>query len=143
MEEIVLKASLEELPKVAAKVIELAKTTAIVVFRGDLGARKTTLIKNICNLLNVKDQVNSPTFSLVNEYLGEKNEVLYHFDFYRIEEEEEALDMGCEDYFYSGKLCLIEWPEKIESLLPKERIEVVITFNDEERAFNIKPQINV
>ena len=143
MEEIVLKASLEELPKVAAKVIELAKTTTIVVFRGDLGAGKTTLIKNICNLLNVKDQVSSPTFSLVNEYLGEKNEVLYHFDFYRIEEEEEALDMGCEDYFYSGKLCLIEWPEKIESLLPKERIEVVITFDGEERAFNIKRQINV
>jgi len=143
MEEIVLKASLEELPKVAIKVIEWAKASSFIAFRGDLGAGKTTLIKNICNLLNVKDQVNSPTFSLVNEYLGRENEVIYHFDFYRIEEEEEALDMGCEDYFYSGKLCLVEWPEKVENLLPKDRIEIEITLDGKERAFNIKRQINV
>lgn len=133
-----LTASLEELETVASKVIDMAKGATIIVFRGDLGAGKTTLIKNICKLLNVKDEVNSPTFSLVNEYHRESGVTVFHFDFYRIEEEAEAFDMGCEDYFYSSNLCLIEWPEKIENLLPKDRVEVEINLNEENRTFNIK-----
>ncbi len=136
--EIVLKASLEELPIVALKVIELSKEVPVIAFSGDLGAGKTTLIKNICNLLHVKDEVNSPTFSIVNEYRTENNVTVYHFDFYRLKEEEEALDMGCEDYFYSGNLCLIEWPSKIESLLPDDRIEVNILRAEDKREFIIK-----
>jgi tRNA threonylcarbamoyladenosine biosynthesis protein TsaE len=138
-----LRYSLETLPELAAKVIELLEFSPVVVFRGEMGAGKTTLIKNMCNLLSVSDSVSSPTFSLVNEYLSDKGQTIYHFDFYRIEEEEEALDMGCEDYFYSGNICLIEWPEKIESLLPEKRIELSISVEGEQRAFTIKKQTNV
>ena len=127
-----------ELDAVSKSLIELSDITNIIVFRGELGAGKTTLIKNICNFLNVKDEVNSPTFSIVNEYLAENNVKVYHFDFYRIEEEEEAYDIGVEDYFYSNTLCLIEWPSKIESLLPENRIEVSIAIVGNKREFTIK-----
>lgn len=131
-------ASLAELALVAQQIIEQSKERPVVVFRGELGAGKTTLIKNICNLLHVKDEVNSPTFSIVNEYRTEADVSIYHFDFYRLKEEEEALDMGCEDYFYSGNLCLIEWPSKIENLLPDNRIEVSILRAEDKREFIIK-----
>lgn len=130
-----------ELEKVSSTLVELATEYPIVVFRGDLGAGKTTLIKNMCNLLGVKEAVNSPTFSIVNEYKSGDNKSVFHFDFYRLESEEEAYDMGVEDYFYEGNLCLIEWPSKIESLLPEKRIEVHIEIANKGREFTIN-QIN-
>lgn len=126
-----------ELEKISNCLIEAAEEFKIIVFRGDLGAGKTTLIKNMCNLLGVKGGVSSPSFSIVNEYETVDNVGIFHFDFYRLNEEEEAYDIGVEDYFYSGKLCLIEWPSKIESLLPDKRIEVKITMAEEGREFTI------
>lgn len=92
----------------------------LVLFYGGLGAGKTTVIKELCSQLGVVDTVTSPTFALVNEYNTELGEAVYHFDFYRIESLEEVYDLGYEEYFYSGSLCLIEWPEKVEPLLPGE-----------------------
>ena len=91
----------------------------------------------MCKLLGVKDAIRSPTFSIVNEYKSADNEGIFHFDFYRLNKEEEAYDIGAEEYFYSGKLCLIEWPSKIESLLPKKRIEVHILLAEKGREFTI------
>ena len=130
-----------ELEKVSSILVDLATEYPIVAFRGDLGAGKTTLIKNMCNLLGLKEAVNSPTFSIVNEYKLVENKSVFHFDFYRLESEEEAYDIGVEDYFYEGNLCLIEWPSKIESLLPEKRIEVYIEIANKGREFTIN-QIN-
>ena len=130
-----------ELEKVSSILVDLATEYPVVAFRGDLGAGKTTLIKNMCNLLGLKEAVNSPTFSIVNEYKLVENKSVFHFDFYRLESEEEAYDIGVEDYFYEGNLCLIEWPSKIESLLPEKRIEVYIEIANEGREFTIN-QIN-
>lgn len=130
-----------ELEKVSSILVDLATEYPVVAFRGDLGAGKTTLIKNMCNLLGLKEAVNSPTFSIVNEYKLVENKSVFHFDFYRLESEDEAYDIGVEDYFYEGNLCLIEWPSKIESLLPEKRIEVYIEIANKGREFTIN-QIN-
>lgn len=99
----------------------------IFAFLGKMGAGKTTFIKAICEELEVQDVINSPTFSIVNEYFSQKrNDIIYHFDFYRINSIQEALNLGTEDYFDSGRLCFIEWPEKIEILLPEETVFVRI-----------------
>lgn len=127
----------DELERVSHCLIEAAEDFNVIVFRGDLGAGKTTLIKNMCKLLGVKGEVRSPTFSIVNEYKSADNEGVFHFDFYRLNDEEEAYDIGAEEYFYSGKLCLIEWPSKIESLLPEKRIEVHILLAEKGREFTI------
>ena len=127
----------DELERVSQCLIEAAEDFKVIVFRGDLGAGKTTLIKNMCKLLGVKDEIRSPTFSIVNEYKSADNEGVFHFDFYRLNDEEEAYDIGAEEYFYSGKLCLIEWPSKIESLLPEKRIEVHILLAEKGREFTI------
>jgi len=126
-----------ELEKVSSILVDLATEYPVVAFRGDLGAGKTTLIKNMCNLLGLKEAVNSPTFSIVNEYKLVENKSVFHFDFYRLESEEEAYDIGVEDYFYEGNLCLIEWPSKIESLLPEKRLEIHISIAGEGREFII------
>lgn len=136
----VLKATLDNLPQLAEEVIKQTTAARFIAFFGDLGAGKTTLIKNICNLLDVKDEVSSPTYSLVNEYVDGEGKSLFHFDFYRINDENEALDMGCEEYFGSGDLCLVEWPERILNLLPHKRLEVHIeTISNKERIFLLKP----
>ena len=109
----------------AKKLIEFAGTEKIFLFYGDMGAGKTTFIQSICKALGVKEPVTSPTFSIVNEYQGADAKI-YHFDFYRLKKQEEALDMGYEEYFYSGNFCLIEWPEKIAGLLPEHYIRVDI-----------------
>ena len=104
-----------------------------------MGTGKTTLIKEIVKQLGVTDMASSPTFSLVNEYLSQKGETIYHFDFYRIEKEEEAYDIGIEEYFYENNWCLIEWPEKVENLLPLESVEIRLTMNsDNTRTIQIK-----
>lgn len=101
--------------------------TSVVAFYGKMGAGKTTFIKAVCEELGVTDVVNSPTFSIVNEYRAdESGELVYHFDFYRINRIEEAYDLGYEDYFYSGAICLIEWPELVEELLPADAVRVEV-----------------
>ena len=128
-----------ELSEVAEAVIEATGRRNVVVFRGEMGAGKTTLIREIAAQLGVSDTVTSPTFALVNHYKGTGDRNIFHFDFYRINDIREAYDFGYEEYFYSGDLCLVEWPEKIESLLPEEVVTVRITVDDEHsRTFEIK-----
>ena len=115
--------SLEELSSISKEIIASAKNKTLL-FYGQMGVGKTTLIKEICKELGVLDNISSPTFSLVNEYQNSKNEQIFHFDFYRIEDENEALDMGIEDYLYNNNWCLIEWPENIENLLPLEAVQI-------------------
>lgn len=107
-------------------------TSTVFAFNGNMGAGKTTFIKAVCEQLGVTDVINSPTFAIVNEYETIQGKTIYHFDCYRINKIEEALDMGCTDYFDSGNLCLIEWPENIAPLLPDDAVTVNITVNDDE-----------
>lgn len=135
-----LKASsLAELDEIAKRIIDCSKEKKVILFYGEMGAGKTTLIKIICKLLKVEDLTSSPTFSLVNEYYSPLlEESVYHFDFYRVDEEEEAMDMGVEDYFYSDNYCLVEWPEKIPNLLPESYVTVKIEQQAEERIYTIQ-----
>ncbi len=119
-------ANLAELPDAAARLLAAAGDRRIFLFYGEMGAGKTTLIKAICTQLGVVDDTSSPTFSIVNEYTSPHGPI-YHFDFYRIRSEREAFDLGYEDYFYSDRYCLVEWPEKIAGLLPADAIAVRIT----------------
>ncbi len=129
----------EELPQVAAAILEATGHRTVVVFRGEMGAGKTTLIRAIAAALGSADTVTSPTFALVNQYKGADGRNIYHFDFYRIDDLREAYDFGYEEYFYSGDLCLVEWPEKIEALLPDDVITVRITVDSETaRTFEIE-----
>lgn len=121
--------SQDELPYVAGKIIDLLAEHRVVAFFGHMGAGKTTLIKEIAHQMGVVDTVTSPTFALVNQYVAEGGVPLYHFDFYRIEKIAEAFDLGYEEYFYSGDICLVEWPEKIEELLPEGTLAVHIATN--------------
>ena len=125
MEKIQLN-SLHDLPDAAEKIIEHCSEGGVVAFYGEMGAGKTTLIREICAALGVPDNVTSPTFALVNQYLAADGRTIYHFDFYRINRLEEAFDLGYEEYFDSGDLCLVEWPEKIETLLPSDALNVNI-----------------
>lgn len=104
----------------------------VFAFYGKMGAGKTTFIKAICEALGVEDVVTSPTFAIVNEYADAKGEPVYHFDFYRIKNLREAYDIGCEEYFYSGYPCFIEWPELVEELLPEDTIKVSIEVLEDE-----------
>ena len=111
-------------------------------FYGDMGAGKTTFIRAICKELGVTESVNSPTFAIVNEYTDREGKPIYHFDFYRIEKEEEAFDFGYEDYFFSGNLCFVEWPEKIENLIPNEGISVYIQEEENgDRSVTLKEKV--
>ena len=124
--------SLRELPVVAAEIVPLLKSHPVVAFHGPMGAGKTTLISELCRRLGVEDAVASPTFALVNHYAAADGRHIYHFDFYRLNRPEEALDFGCEEYFDSGDICLIEWPEKIAPLLPDHLLVVTIEVGDGE-----------
>lgn len=125
MKEIVID-NLSDLDKVAEAVIETLDGRNVVAFFAPMGAGKTTLISAIMEYLGSADRVTSPTFALVNQYYTATSEPVYHFDFYRIDSLSEAFDMGYEEYFYSGDLCLVEWAEKIESLLPDDTMVVKI-----------------
>jgi tRNA threonylcarbamoyladenosine biosynthesis protein TsaE len=130
--------SLAGLPKISKEIITKVKNKTLL-FYGQMGVGKTTLIKEICKALEVQDSISSPTFSLVNEYQTSKNEKVFHFDFYRITDEEEALDMGIEEYFDNNDWCLIEWPENIENLLPLDAVEIHLTMLDNgKRNINLK-----
>lgn len=128
MDKIIEIGSLDELDKVAEAVIDSLDGRTVVAFDAPMGAGKTTLISRIAALLGAEDSVTSPTFAIVNQYEG-RERTIYHFDMYRIERVEEALDFGSEEYLSSGELCLVEWPEKIEPLLPEDtmivRIEIL------------------
>ncbi len=138
MERIIEIDSIDELDKVAEAVIDALDGRTIVAFDAPMGAGKTTLISRIAALLGAEDKVTSPTFAIVNQYEG-RERTIYHFDMYRIERVEEALDFGSEEYFASGELCLVEWPEKIEPLLPEDTMVVKIEIlGDEERRFVIR-----
>lgn len=117
--------SAADLGNVASKVLELADQEKVFLFYGDMGAGKTTFIKHLCSLLGVSEATSSPTFSIINEYDSSRGPV-FHFDFYRLKQESEALDLGYEDYFYSGNYCFIEWPEKVPNLLPEKFVKVEI-----------------
>ena len=128
---------LDELPQVAKQILELAKQEKIFLFFGEMGAGKTTLISALVVQLGTLDHISSPTFSIVNEYKTASGSI-FHFDFYRLKNQTEALDMGYEDYFFSGNYCLVEWPEKISNLWPEHYIKVSIeTINENERILNV------
>ena len=110
--------SLEEINEVAQQILE-QNPNKVILFHGEMGVGKTTLIKALAKNLGVDEVTSSPTFSLVNEYQTTSNQIVYHFDFYRLNHEIEALDMGADEYFYSGNWCFIEWAEKIPNLIPE------------------------
>lgn len=117
--------SLDQIQEAAEQIIG-QNPKKIILFNGEMGVGKTTLIKQLCKSLGVQDATSSPTFSLVNEYYTSDNQIVYHFDFYRLNKETEALDMGVDDYLYSGNWCFIEWSEKIASLIPQDYSVVTI-----------------
>ena len=122
--------SIESIRDAAREFINLIGDARVFAFYGKMGAGKTTFIKAICEELGVSDVITSPTFDIVNEYRSDTSgEIIYHFDFYRIKKLEEVYDMGFEDYFYSGALCFIEWPELIEEVLPEDAVKVSISEN--------------
>jgi tRNA threonylcarbamoyladenosine biosynthesis protein TsaE len=131
--------SLADLPAAASVLLEEARQEPIILFEGPMGAGKTTLIKELCRQMGVKDNVSSPTFALVNEYETEAGNLMYHFDFYRINEEREALAIGALEYFDSGRTCLIEWPSMIPTLLPEHYLLVTLqpAVEGEERTMTI------
>ena len=123
--------TLDNLASAAAEFLEAVGQERLIAFHGHLGAGKTTFIKALCDCLGVEDNVCSPTFTIVNEYRSAGGDSVFHFDFYRIDSLREAQDLGLEEYFYSGCFCFMEWPEKVEELLPEEVVEVRIEPVDE------------
>ena len=131
---------IEHIREAAREFIEKISDQRVFAFYGKMGAGKTTFVKAICEELGVEDVITSPTFAIINEYTQPDGEPLYHFDFYRIKKLEEVYDMGYDDYFYSGALCFIEWPELIEDVLPDDAVRVnieeqadgsrLVTFNE-------------
>ena len=123
-------AGLEDLDRAAGEFLKAIGNNSLIAFYAPMGAGKTTFTTAVCKALGVQeDAISSPTFAIVNEYRGGKGQPIYHFDFYRIERPEEALDIGLYDYLDSGDLCLMEWPENIEGLLPEETLKVNIHVN--------------
>ncbi len=138
MEEIIIH-SHRDLKKAARQFISFMGNHTVFAFYGNMGAGKTTFIKEICETLGVRENITSPTFAIVNEYITEEAIPIYHFDCYRLKDKNEALDFGADDYLYSGNLCFIEWPEIIESLLPDDCVSVNIdVLPDETRKVTIK-----
>lgn len=118
--------SIEEIAVAAKEFVAAMGERKVFAFYGKMGAGKTTFIKAVCEELGVEDVINSPTFAIVNEYVDGQGEPVYHFDFYRIKNLQEVLDIGYEDYVYSGHVCFMEWPELIENLLPDDAVKVTI-----------------
>jgi tRNA threonylcarbamoyladenosine biosynthesis protein TsaE len=124
--------NLEEISEVARNLSKEFRHSGVWCFIGEMGAGKTTLIKAICREWGVEGEMSSPTFSIVNQYQAQER-TIYHFDFYRLRNLQEALDIGVEEYFFSGDYCLIEWPQQIESLLPDQYLEIHINLVDENK----------
>ena len=130
--------NIDNLHEVSVKLLTKYPLRKIFAFYGELGSGKTTFIKTICKSLRVADIVNSPTFAIINVYKASDGENIYHFDFYRLKSIEEVFDIGYEDYFYSGSYCFIEWPDKVENLLPDHAIKVYIEVNKSDGSRIIK-----
>ena len=129
---------IDQLEEVAQKIIS-ANPNKVILFHGEMGVGKTTLIKQLCKVLGVKSATSSPTFSLVNEYEATNNQLVYHFDFYRLNNEVEALDMGIDDYLYSSNWCFIEWAEKIPNLIPETHSVITISLlTDGKRSLTLR-----
>jgi len=126
-----------ELPRITQDLLTLIGKPSVVLFYGKMGVGKTTLIRSLCSALGVDEAITSPTFSLVNEYLSSTGETIYHFDFYRIETQEEALDIGVEEYFYSNNYCFVEWAENIQDYLPEQAIVIKIIEEEEIRTIEV------
>lgn len=118
--------SINDLSRIAEDILKEYETDRIFAFYGKMGSGKTTFIKEICKILGIKDNITSPSFAIINEYTDIKNNKIYHFDFYRIESQEEAFDFGYEEYIFGSNYCFIEWPELIENLLPDSYVKVKI-----------------
>lgn len=118
--------ALEALPQAAEQVRAAIQGYSVICFEGEMGVGKTTFIKALCQALGVADEVSSPTFSLINEYRDAQNQPIYHFDFYRLADAAEAEGIGAQEYFDSGYLCLVEWPSRVEELLPPDRLVVTL-----------------
>lgn len=127
---------IKDLDGIAKELLAFIGDHRVLCFYGELGAGKTTFIKSLCRQLGVKDEVQSPTFSIVNEYETSGGEPIYHFDFYRLKTEEEAYDLGYEQYLFSGYFCFIEWPEKVKDLLDLKKVDLYISFTDAKRLIN-------
>ena len=125
--------TLDKLASVVNNIIQVLDEHRVILMHGDMGAGKTTFVKEFCTAIGVIDVTSSPTFSIVNEYMTIKGDKVYHFDFYRIKKETEAYDIGVDEYFESGAYCFVEWSEKVKSLLPLQYAEVFITPVDESR----------
>ncbi|MBR3546404.1 MAG: tRNA (adenosine(37)-N6)-threonylcarbamoyltransferase complex ATPase subunit type 1 TsaE [Bacteroidaceae bacterium] len=123
--------SLDEIQQAADDFVAAMGDNTVFALYGPMGVGKTTFTKAVCERLGVKDNITSPTFAIVNEYRSTTDELIYHFDFYRIKKLEEVYDMGYEDYFYSGAICFIEWPELIEELLPLDAVKVTLSENSD------------
>lgn len=127
----------EEADKVASEILNLYQGRKVYTLNGQMGAGKTTLIKGFCRALGVSDKTSSPTFSVINEYHTDHGGKVYHFDCYRLKSPMEALDLGCEEYFYSGNYCFIEWPELLGELVPADAVRLSIELNDQVRVIRI------
>ena len=130
--------NIEELSDIAKQIINFTLPYKKFLFFGEMGVGKTTLIKALSLHLGVKDIVNSPTFSIVNEYITQKNEKIYHFDFYRIKDENEAFDLGYEEYFFSSSFCFVEWPEKVPNLIHDNMVKIFMYTEKEKRVIEVK-----
>ncbi len=118
--------SINDLSRIAEDILKEYETDRIFAFYGKMGSGKTTFIKEICKILGIEDNITSPSFAIINEYTDIKNNKIYHFDFYRIESQEEAFDFGYEEYIFGSNYCFIEWPELIENLLPDTYVKIKI-----------------
>ena len=121
---------LQALPEAASQLLDALGDRRVVAFFGDMGAGKTTLIKAICEQLEVTDATSSPSYGLINEYRSDEGSTVYHFDLFRIRTLEEVYDLGYEEYLYSGNYCFIEWPEKVETLLPEDTVRAYIRVDE-------------
>ena len=126
-----------ELDFISKEIFEKFKSK-VFLFYGEMGVGKTAFIKSICKHLNVIDVVSSPTFSIVNQYVNDQDEFMYHFDFYRTHNKNEIFDIGYEEYLFSDSFCFIEWPERLENLLPNKYIEIKMKLRDGNRVIKIK-----
>jgi tRNA threonylcarbamoyladenosine biosynthesis protein TsaE len=133
--------TLSGLPEIARKILENYPEERVFAFFGDLGAGKTTLIKSLCKVLGVTEEVTSPSFAIINEYEAGGIDLIYHFDFYRIKKLVEVLDIGYEEYLYSGYYCFLEWADKIEELLPEHYVYISITRDENDQGREIKTSL--